>query len=201
MKAVYNISYGLYILTAKTAKHNGCVTNTVCQVTTNPNRITVAVNKQNFTASQIQESKKFNVSILDERCDFEMIKRFGFVSGKDVNKFDDFSEYKIAENGVAYITKSVNSYLTCEVVEEKDLGTHIQFLADVTGDFVIGNEPSLTYAYYQKNIKPTLQELPKKVVHVCKICGYVYEGDPLPEDFICPWCKHGAVDFERQERS
>ena len=200
MKAVYNISYGLYVLTAKSDKHNGCITNTLCQVTTSPNRVTVTLNKQNYTTELVQKTGRFNVSILDESCDFDMIKHFGFASGRDVDKFENFSEYKVDENEISYITKSVNSYITCKVVEEKDLGTHIQFLADVTGDFVIGDKPSVTYAYYQTNIKPKPQELPKKVVHVCKVCGYVYEGDPLPEDFICPWCKHGAEDFEKRER-
>ena len=198
MKAVYNISYGLYVLTANHGKQNGCITNTLCQVTTTPNRVTVTVNKQNFTTEQIRKSKKFNISMLDESADFEIIKHFGFQSGKDVDKFANFEGYSIAENGIAYITKQTNSYLSCEVVDEKDLGTHIQFLADVTGDFILGNKPSLTYAYYQSNIKPKPQAK-NKVVYVCKVCGYVYEEDPIPEDFVCPLCKHGAVDFERQE--
>lgn len=200
MKAVYNISYGLYILTAKDEKMNGCVINTLCQVTTSPNRVVITVNKDNLTTSIIQKTKRFNVSILDATTKFELISHFGFQSGKNVDKFESFKDFKLAENEIAYITKSANSYITAKVVDEKDLGTHIMFLADVEGDFVLSNEPSLTYADYQKNLKPKPRAEVKKVVHVCRICGFVYEGDPLPEDFVCPWCKHGAVDFERQEK-
>ena len=199
MKAVYNISYGLYVLTAKTEKHNGCITNTLCQVTTNPNRVTVTVNKQNFTTNQILQTKEFNVSILDDSTNFELIKRFGFASGKDTDKFDGFLDWAVAENGISYITAHTNSYITCSVVEEKDLGTHIQFLADVTGDYVLGNKPSITYAYYQSNLKP--RPVSKKTVYVCSVCGYVYEGEELPNDFICPLCKHDASYFEKKEAS
>ncbi len=197
MKAVYNISYGLYVLTAKTDKHNGCITNTLCQVTTNPNRVTVTVNKQNFTTSQILQTKKFNISILDESTDFELIKRFGFQSGRDVDKFDGVLGWAVADNGIAYITDKANSYLTCEVVEEKDLGSHIQFLADVKGDFVLNSKPSITYAYYQANLKP--KPVSKKTIYVCTVCGYVYEGENLPPDYICPLCKHDASVFEKRE--
>jgi flavin reductase (DIM6/NTAB) family NADH-FMN oxidoreductase RutF len=199
MKAVYNISYGLYILTAKGDKMNGCVINTLNQVTTTPNRIVIAVNKQNYTTELIRKTKKFNVSILDEKTEFDLISHFGFQSGKDVDKFENFSDFKLADNDIAYITKNTNAYITASVVEEKDLGTHIMFFADVDGDFVLSSVPSLTYAYYLQNIKPTPKTDSKKVVHVCKICGYVYEGDTLPEDFVCPLCKHGAVDFEKRE--
>ena len=199
MKAVYNISYGLYVLTAKTEKHNGCITNTLCQVTTNPNRVTVTVNKQNFTTNQILQTKKFNVSILDDSTNLELIKRFGFVSGKDTDKFDGFLDWAVAENGISYITSNTNSYITCSVIEEKDLGTHIQFLADVTGDYVLGSRPSITYAYYQSNFKP--RPVSKKTVYVCSVCGYVYEGEELPKDFICPLCKHDASYFEKKEKS
>lgn len=200
MKAVYNISYGLYVLTAKGEKMNGCIINTLNQVTTTPNRIVIAVNKENLTTSIIQKTKKFNVSMLDEKTEFELISHFGFQSGKTIDKFEKFSDYKLADNDIAYITKNTNSYITATVVEEKDLGTHIMFFADVDGDYVLSSVPSLTYAYYQQNLKPRPAESLKKVVHVCKVCGYVYEGDPIPEDFVCPWCKHGASDFERQEK-
>lgn len=200
MKAVYNISYGLYILTAKDEKMNGCVINTLCQVTTTPNRIVITVNKDNLTTSIIQKTKRFNISILDTTAQFELISHFGFQSGKNVDKFETFKEYKLADNEIAYITKNTNAYITAKVIDEKDLGTHIMFYADIEGDFVLSNEPSLTYAYYQQNLKPKPNESGKKVVHVCRICGYVYEGDPLPEDFVCPWCKHGASDFEKQEK-
>ncbi len=197
MKAVYNISYGVYILSANSSKQNACVINTLCQVTTTPNRVTITVNKQNFTTAQIQETKKFNVSVLDETADFEIIKHFGFASGKDTDKFKEFSGYELAENGVAYITKMTNSYLSCEVVEEHDFGTHIQFVADVKADVVLSDTESMTYAYYQSKIKPKPQKSNKKI-YVCSVCGYVYEGDEVPSDYICPLCKHDASYFVLQ---
>lgn len=199
MNVMFNISYGLYILTAKTDKANGCVINALSQVTSTPNRIMIAVNKDNFTAGQILETKKFNVSILDEESDFELIKRFGFASGKNTNKFDDFSDYEIAKNGIPYIAKGTNSYISAEVVEIIDLGTHYEFLAEVTEEVSLNDVPSITYAYYQENIKPKTASSQKKVVYICSVCGYVYEGDPLPKDFVCPWCLHDATYFVKKE--
>lgn len=200
MNAMFNISYGLYILTAKTEKTNGCVINALSQVTSNPNQLMIAINKNNYTTEQILKSKKFNISILNEKANFDLIKRFGFASGKDTNKFDDFTDFKIAENGIPYITQGANSYISAEVVEVRDLGTHYEFLAKVTDGVVLNNIPSITYAYYQSNIKPkapTAQQ--KKVVYICSVCGYVYEGDPLPEDFVCPLCLHDARYFVKSE--
>lgn len=199
MNVMFNISYGLYILTAKTDKANGCVINALSQVTSTPNRIMIAVNKDNFTAGQILETKKFNISILDEEADFELIKRFGFASGKNTNKFDDFSDYEIAKNGIPYIAKGTNSYISAEVVEIIDLGTHYEFLAEVTEEVSLNDVPSITYAYYQENIKPKTASPQKKVVYICSVCGYVYEGDPLPKDFVCPWCLHDATYFVKKE--
>lgn len=199
MNVMFNISYGLYILTAKTDKANGCVINALSQVTSTPNRIMIAVNKDNFTAGQILETKKFNISILDEEADFELIKRFGFASGKNTNKFDDFSDCEIAKNGIPYITKVTNSYISAEVVEIIDLGTHYEFLAEVTEEVSLNDVPSITYAYYQENIKPKTASPQKKVVYICSVCGYVYEGDPLPKDFVCPWCLHDATYFVKKE--
>ena len=196
---MFNISYGLYILTAKTDKANGCVINALSQVTSTPNRIMIAVNKDNFTAGQILETKKFNISILDEEADFELIKRFGFASGKNTNKFDDFSDYEIAKNGIPYIAKGTNSYISAEVVEIIDIGTHYEFLAEVTEEVSLNDVPSITYAYYQENIKPKTASPQKKVVYICSVCGYVYEGDPLPKDFVCPWCLHDAAYFVKKE--
>ena len=200
MNVMFNISYGLYILTAKTEKHNGCVINALSQVTSTPNRIMIAINKNNFTTEQILKTKKFNVSILNEDANFDLIKRFGFSSGRNGDKFEDFSSYEIADNGVSYITQGTNSYISAEVVEVRDLGTHYEFLAKVTDEVVLNNIPSITYAYYQSNIKPkspTAQQ--KKVVYICSVCGYVYEGDPLPEDFVCPLCLHDARYFVKSE--
>ncbi len=199
MKAVYNITYGLYVITANTSKQNGCISNTLCQVTTNPNRVTITLNKQNYTTSQILSTGKFNVSILDMTSSFEIIKHFGFSCGKDTDKFSNFSDFDIAENGIYYIKKHTNSYLSCKVVDSKDLGTHIQFLADVEDDKVLSNEPSITYAYYQAYLKP--KSTTTSVAYVCSVCGYVYQGDELPEDYICPICKHDKSVFEKQKQS
>ena len=198
MNVMFNISYGLYILSAKTEKANGCVINALSQVTSTPNRIMIAINKNNFTTSQILKTKKFNVSILNEEANFDLIKRFGFASGKDTDKFEDFIGYKTAENGIPYITEGTNSYISAEVVEVRDLGTHFEFLADVTKEVSLNEIPSITYAYYQKNIKPKVTQK-KKVVYICSVCGYVYEGDPLPEDFVCPLCLHDATYFVKSE--
>ena len=198
MNVMFNISYGLYILSAKTEKANGCVINALSQVTSTPNRIMIAINKNNFTTSQILKTKKFNVSILNEEANFDLIKRFGFASGKDTDKFEDFNGYKTAENGIPYITEGTNSYISAEVVEVRDLGTHYEFLADVTKEVSLNDIPSITYAYYQKNIKPKVTQK-KKVVYICSVCGYVYEGDPLPDDFVCPLCLHDATYFVKSE--
>ena len=198
MNVMFNISYGLYILSAKTEKANGCVINALSQVTSTPNRIMIAINKNNFTTSQILKTKKFNVSILNKEANFDLIKHFGFTSGKDTGKFEDFNGYKTAENGIPYITEGTNSYISAEVVEVRDLGTHYEFLADVTKEVSLNDIPSITYAYYQKNIKPKVAQK-KKVVYICSVCGYVYEGDPLPEDFVCPLCLHDATYFVKSE--
>ena len=197
-KAMYNLSYGLFVLTAKDgAKDNGCIVNTVIQVTTEPNRICVAVNKLNYTHDMIQKTGEFNVSILTEGSKFETYKHFGFQSGKDIDKFESI-DFKRAANGIAYIAKETNAYLSAKVVSETDLGTHTLFLADVTDGEVLSDDASVTYAFYQKNIKQkpgaNVAAAPKKGF-ICTVCGYIYEGDTLPSDFICPWCKHDASYF------
>ena len=194
MKEMQKISYGLYIVTVNDGKINGCVANTLVQHTTEPNQVTITLNKTNHTTSMIKETKKFNVSMLDVSAKFDLIKRFGFASGKDTNKFEGFDGFKTAENNIPYITLGTNAYVSCEVTAEIDMGSHIMFIATVTGGEVLSNNESLTYAEYHKSVKPKTEA--KKGVWVCKICGYVYEGEELPEDFICPLCKHGASDFE-----
>jgi len=195
MKALYNISYGVYILTVKDQKHSGCVINTLLQVTSNPCRVSITVNKDNYTTSIIEKTGVCNVSILDKNADFELIKRFGFSSGRVENKFDGFNDYMIAQNGVSYITKNTNAYMSLKIVSKIDVGTHITYIADVEYSEVLGEIEPLTYAYYIKNVKPQVDKMPKKV-YVCRVCGYVYDGDILPDDFICPICKHGADVFE-----
>jgi flavin reductase (DIM6/NTAB) family NADH-FMN oxidoreductase RutF len=193
-KAMYNLSYGLFILTAKEGdKDNGCIVNTVTQVTVDPNRIVVAVNKNNYTHDMIKRTGEFNVSILTENAKFDTFKHWGFQSGKNVNKADGV-EFKRATNGIIYIADQTNALISAKVVSSTDLGTHTLFLADVTDCEILSSDPSVTYTYYQKNIKPAPQPQKKKGF-VCNICGYIYEGDTLPPDFICPLCKHPASDF------
>lgn len=194
---MFKVEYGLYVLSAKDKEmQNGCIINTVMQVTANPNRVCVAVNKANHTHNMVLENKCFNVSVLSEKADFELYKRFGFQSGRDVDKWKDYPHKALASNDVYYVTKGTNAYLTCYVKETVDLGTHTLFIADVVNAVWLNDDKSVTYDYYQKNIKPA-PDANKKTGWVCKVCGYVYEGEELPSDFICPLCKHGAEDFEK----
>ena len=194
-KAMFKLSYGLFVVTAREGeKDNGCITNTVQQVTVTPNRITVAVNKANYTCGMIERTKKFNVSILSESAVFDTFKHWGFQSGANVDKAVGIT-FSRADNGVIYVTEGVNAVLCAEVSQIIDLGTHLLFIADVSDAFVLNETPSATYAYYHKNIKPAPQAQKKKG-WVCTICGYIYEGETLPDDFICPLCKHPASDFK-----
>lgn len=195
--AMYKLTYGLFVLTAKDGeKDNGCIINTAMQVTTTPNRITIVVNKQNYTHDMIMKTKEFNVSCLSQDADFEVFKHFGFQSGRDVDKTEGKS-YPRAENGIIYLQEMTSAYISGKVISETDLGTHTMFLADVTDAKVLSDVEAVSYSYYHKNIKPAPQPA-KSAGWVCKICGYVYEGEELPADFICPLCKHPASDFEKR---
>ncbi len=199
-KAMHKLSYGLFVVSANTDKQNACITNTVAQVTTAPNRISLAVNKGNYTHDMIVQSGKFNVSVLSEKCDFSVFERFGFKSGRDVDKFEDFSAYKIADNGVAYITSGTNAVICAKPVQAIDLGTHTLFIADVTDAEILSDDPSATYAYYHANIKPkpaVSKTSEGKTVWRCTVCGYEEEIDELPDDFVCPICFHPKSDFEK----
>ena len=192
---MFKISYGLYVLTAKDGeKSNGCIINTLEQVTTTPNKVTIAVNKSNYTHDMILKTGRFNASILSEKADFDTFKHFGFQSGRDVDKFSNYPA-EISENGIPYITKGTNGFISAEVISTVDLGTHTLFVANVTDGKVLSDDSSATYDYYHKHIKEAPQK--KSKGWVCKICGYVYEGDELPDDFVCPLCKHGAADIEK----
>ena len=192
---MFKISYGLYVLTAKDGeKSNGCIINTLEQVTTTPNKVTIAVNKSNYTHDMILKTGRFNASILSEKADFDTFKHFGFQSGRDVDKFSNYPA-EISENGIPYITKGTNGFISAEVISTVDLGTHTLFVANVTDGKVLSDDSSATYDYYHKHIKEAPQK--KSKGWVCKICGYVYEGDELPDDFVCPLCKHDAADFEK----
>jgi len=198
-EALFKLSYGLFVLTAREGdKDNGCIVNTVTQITASPLRITVAVNKANFTRDMIKKTGEFNVSILTENAPFSIFENFGFHSGKDTDKFASFPKETRAANGIRYLGEYTNAMISAKVADSIDYETHTLFIADVTDAIVISNERSVTYQYYFDHIKPKPQA-PKesKKGYVCKICGYVYEGDPLPADFICPICKHGAEDFEK----
>ena len=195
--ALFKLSYGLYVLTAKdNDKDNGCIINTTTQISDNPKTIVVAVNKNNYTCDMILKTKKFNVSVLTESVPFEMFKHFGFQSGRDVNKFENYENAKRSANGIYYIDKYVNAFMSAEVIEKTDCGTHFMFYAKVTEAKVLSDEKSVTYQYYFDHIKPKPVTTEKRKGYICKICGYIYEGEPLPADFICPLCKHGAEDFE-----
>ncbi len=201
-KAMNKLSYGLFVLTAVTGtKDNGCITNTAIQVTTDPNRIAFAVNKANLTHDMLLESKVFNISIISEKADFEVFKRFGFQSGRDVDKFEGYDKFKRSANGVTYVTEGTNSYISGTVFDTVDLGTHTLFICDVTDAEILTDDRSATYEYYHANIKPKPEAVGKtpdgQVVWRCTICGYEYVGEELPDDFICPLCKHPASDFEK----
>lgn len=196
-RVMTKLSYGLYVLTAKEGeKDNGCMINTAMQVTNTPNRISITVNKANLTHDMIKNTGKFNLSMLTEETEFEVFKNFGFQSGRNAEKLYDYQGFLRSENGIIYITRFCNGFISGEVIQEIDLGTHTMFIADVTDGRTISEVPSVTYTYYQNNIKPAPQETAKKGYR-CKVCGYVHEGDELPEDIVCPICKHGAADFEK----
>ena len=195
--ALFKIGYGLYVLTAnEQGKDNGCIVNTVMQITSEPLQIAVCVNKNNYTCGMIQHTRKFNISVLTEETGFDVFKNFWYQSGQNTDKFTNFIDVKRTNNGVLYITKNTNAYFSAWVQQEIDLGTHIMFIAQLVEAEVLSDKPTVTYDFYQKYIKPKPEKTEKKGWR-CKICGYIYEGENLPADYICPICKHGAVDFEK----
>lgn len=201
-KAMYDLSYGLFVVTAsQNGKDNGCITNTVGQVTSSPNRISITVNKDNLTHDMIRDTGSFTVSIISQEADFALFKHFGFQSGRDTDKFADFSDCKRADNGTLIVTAGTNAWISGSVCQSLDLGSHTMFIADVTDMEVLSGAPSATYEYYLSNIKPKPQEIGRtddgKTIWRCTICGYEYVGEELPEDFVCPLCKHPASDFEK----
>jgi len=201
---MYRLTYGLFVLTAReNNRDNGCITNTAIQVTSDPVRLTIAVNKSNYTHDMIFRTKKFNLSMLSEDADFPIFERFGYQSGRDADKFGDFSDYTRSENGLVYLTKGTNAFLSGEVEQTFDLGTHTLFIAKVTDMEVLSAADSMSYFYYQDHVKPKPNKAKdtdgNQTVWRCKICGYEYVGDEMPEDFVCPICKHPASDFEKVE--
>ena len=201
-KAMYKLSYGLFVLTAREGeKDNGCIINTAIQAASEPNQISICVNKASFTHDMIMRTGMFTVSIISQKASFDLFKHFGFQSGKDVNKFESFNACKRCENGIYYITEGTNAYISVKVEKTEDLGSHTMFIGEITDMEVLTDDNSATYEYYMNHIKPKLQEIGKtddgRTVWRCTICGYEYVGDDLPDDFICPICKHSAEYFEK----
>lgn len=232
-KALFKLSSGLFLLIAKTGKDNGCIINTVMQVTASPIRIVIAVNKNNYTHDMIKETGSFNVSVLTESAPMDLYRRFGYVSGRDNDKFKELSCISRSDNGLLYLTEYSNAFLSGKVIEERDLGTHTLFYAEITDGEKLTDDNSVTYDFYQKNIKPVPEikvsnesgfihakakqgcanlsasserdreaespvhlNKPAEGYMICTVCGYIYEGDTLPKDYICPVCKHGAEAFK-----
>ncbi|MGN0164614.1 MAG: flavin reductase [Lachnospiraceae bacterium] len=201
-KALYKLSYGLFVVTAnQDGKDNGCITNTAIQAASGPDKITFAINKNNLTHDMILATGKYTVSVLSTSAEFDLYKHFGFQSGRDVDKFKDFNDVKRLENGTLCVTKGTNAYFSGNIIQTVDLGSHTLFIADISDMEVLSDEPSATYEYYRENVKPKPVDTGKKqngqTVWRCTICGYEYVGEELPEDFICPLCKHPASDFEK----
>ena len=195
LSALFNIGYGLYVVTSNDGKKdNGLIVNTVTQVTNTPNRIAVTINKQNYSHHVIKQTGKMNINCLSTDAPFAVFETFGFQSGRNVDKFKDCTPLR-SDNGLVFLPRYINSFMSLKVESYVDLDTHGMFICTVTEARVLTDRETMTYTYYQQNVKPKPKTEGKKG-YVCKICGYVYEGEPLPEDFICPLCKHGASDFE-----
>lgn len=197
-KALYNLSYGVFVLgSCSGEKINACITNTCMQVASNPTRIAISVLNQNLTCDMIKSSGIFSLSVLDNSCKFDLIKHFGMQSGKNTDKFADFS-HELDSNGCPYIKQSVCSVLKCKVLSSTNLESHTLFIAEVQNAFIVSKNPPLTYADYQNKIKPkpAVNNEKKIIGWRCKICGYEYDGSELPADFECPLCGHPAEDFE-----
>ncbi|MBQ7012008.1 MAG: flavin reductase [Clostridia bacterium] len=195
LSALMNIGYGLYVVTSNDGKKdNGLIVNTVSQVTSTPNRIAVTINKANYSHHIIKQTGVMNINCLTVDAPFAVFEKFGFLSGRNVNKFEGCEPLR-SDNGLVFLPRYINSFMSLKVEQYIDLDTHGMFICSVTEARVISDRESMTYAYYHENVKPK-PEIEGKKGYVCKICGYVYEGDELPEDFVCPLCKHGAADFE-----
>ena len=196
--AMFSLSYGLFVLTARDgAKDNGCIINTVTQLTDSPKRISIAVNKANLTHDMIVKTGEFNVSVLSNDAPFALFQHYGFQSGRNTDKFAGVQGMARSTNGIYYIPYCTSAFLSAKVTQTVEFETHTLFIADVTEAKLLSNFPSMTYAYYFANVKPKPAALQKQTGWVCKICGWVYEGEELPPDIVCPLCKHGAADFER----
>ena len=196
MKALFSIGYGLYVVTSNDGKKdNGLIVNTVVQLTDNPFRVMVSINKDNYSHHVIKQTGIMNVNCLNIETPFKVFQQFGFQSGRNIDKFKNEKEVLRSDNGLVFLSRYINAFFSLKVEDYKDLGTHGMFICSVSEARVINNVDTMTYTYYQNNVKPKADTKGKKGF-VCKVCGYVYEGDVLPDDFVCPLCKHGAADFE-----
>ena len=201
-KAMYKLSYGLFVLTAREGeKDNGCIINTAIQAASTPNQMSICVNKANYTHDMIMRTGAFTVSVVSQKATFDLFKHFGFQTGKEVDKFADYSACSRGTNGIYYVTEGTNAYISVKVDKTEDIGSHTMFIGEITDMEVLSEDASATYEYYMNNIKPKPQEVGKtedgQTIWRCTICGYEYVGEELPEDFICPLCKHPASDFEK----
>ena len=195
LSALFNIGYGLYVVTSNDGKKdNGLIVNTITQVTNTPNRIAVTINKENYSHHVIKQTGKMNVNCLSTDAPFAVFEKFGFTSGRNTDKFEGCEPLR-SDNGLIFLPRHINSFMSLKVEQYIDLDTHGMFICSITEARVLSDKETMTYTYYQENVKPKPETEGKKG-YVCKICGYVYEGDTLPEDFVCPLCKHGASDFE-----
>ncbi len=195
--ALFKIEYGLYVVTTKGEElDNGLILNSVMQVTAEPLKVAVTVNKSNYSHDLIKKSGLMNICCLNEKTPFSVFENFGMKSGKDNYKFIGVKAER-SDNGLLYLTEYSNAFISLKIEQYIDLGTHGMFICAVTESQILDDTPTMTYGYYYNNVKPKKQNAKKG--YVCKICGYVYEGEPLPDDFICPLCKHPASDFEKIE--
>lgn len=192
--AVFNLTYGLFVLTARDKdKDNGCIINTVQQISENPMLVSITVNKSNYTHDMIVNTGEFNISVLTEDAPFELFKHYGFQSGRNTEKI--LGELPRGKNGVVYLPDFDNTFISGRVINTVDCETHTLFIAEVTQAERLSDKKSVTYQYYFDNIKPKPEQIKKKG-YICEVCGYIYEGDNLSDDFICPICKHGAEVFK-----
>ncbi|HBN62732.1 MAG TPA: rubrerythrin [Porphyromonadaceae bacterium] len=202
--AMFKIPYGLYVVTTNVdGRDNGCISNTLAQVTASPNQVSLCICKQNLTCEMIEKSGIFTASVISEKVFFSLFQRFGFQSGRQVDKFKDFTGCERVANGTLAVTEGTNAYISAKVDKTVDLGTHMMFIGEVTEMKTLSDVPSATYCYYQEHIKPKPQPSSDvqngHTVWRCKVCGYEYVGDELPDGFVCPVCKHPASDFEKVE--
>ena len=195
MSALFNIGYGLYVVTSNDGvKDNGLIVNTISQVTNTPNRVAVTIDKRNYSHHVIKNTGKMNVNVLDTSAPFSVFQNFGFQSGRTADKFAAIDELR-SDNGLRFLPRYINSFMSLKVETYIDLDTHGMFICSVTEARVLEDKPTMTYTYYLENVKPKPETAGKKG-YVCKVCGWVYEGENLPDDIVCPLCKHGYADFE-----